>query len=314
MKAPEDRVLIRDWIRAKVGLKRCLRVKRTVQPFDRAPFVSRDDAAEESFFAPEWEKSQTRRLKWPLGSLVAFVLLTAGIAGWIFIRAKDDLRRHETGQTPATEEAELTAQAKAAVNQFLSADSVDKLECVINYSARSFLADYYQEHPLIPAKANHLDLLVRQFDRRPGGRDLFLLLGEVEGHGKRVFAVEHSGMGLKVHWEHYVAYNPENLRTFLSEGDTEARLFRVQLRASDYFNFAFDDEARYDSYRLRAGRESFLVDAYMDKSNTHAQRLKLVVGEKNKPLTVKLKGSPYSESDQPIAEITELVAETWLGE
>lgn len=88
---------------------------------------------------------------------------------------------------------------------------------------------------------------------------------------------------LVLHWDVFANFAGKDWETFVDSKDTESGLFRVDLKASYYYNFQFSDESKYLSLELQPAGFEEPVIGYLERSHPHAQPLILMARFHNRP-------------------------------
>jgi hypothetical protein len=127
---------------------------------------------------------------------------------------------------------------------------------------------------------------------------------------REINLIKHDGH-LKVDWDSWVGWSEMTWEEFRTKKPTEPVLFRVQLSTVDYFNFAFQDDNEWSSYRLdsKDGMESMY--GYVKRTGELDKRLRPPDPADMTKWTLKLKFPPNATSDKQVL-IDSIVTDGWL--
>jgi len=132
-------------------------------------------------------------------------------------------------------------------------------------------------------------------------------------HEEKPIAFEETPQGVKIDWESWVGWSEMPWAGFMEARPTSASLFRVNLSAVDYFNFAFSDDRKWQSYRLESPDGEHALFGYVEAGSVLDSRLKPPPDVKRTPMTLSLKFPENAASPNQVI-IEELVAEGWVLE
>jgi hypothetical protein len=118
---------------------------------------------------------------------------------------------------------------------------------------------------------------------------------------------------MRIDWESWVGWSEMSWDDFLSTKPTEGHVFRVILSAVEYYNFDFNDDLKWQSYRLEDSDQSHSIYGYTEKSTILDKRVRPNVDTKFVPLMLSLKFPENARSDGQV-EIESLVNESWVEE
>lgn len=136
---------------------------------------------------------------------------------------------------------------------------------------------------------------------------------ELEDFSERPIALERTADGYLVDWESWVGWGELSWDEFQTTRSTRPTLMRVSVINVEYYNFAFSDDRKWQSYRLEdaSGERSFF--GYAPKGSLQASRM-IAVGkeDESRSMIVRLR---YPEKamrrDQVI--IDEVIAHGWIS-
>lgn len=210
---------------------------------------------------------------------------------------------------PVMDERILLEEGTKLARVFLEADTVDKLLPLVKDPevARPRMLEFYGGNSVTPvgfSSVNDDQGLAR--NGKVSGLDLNT--GDFE---RKVLGLIETDSGLKVDWESWVGWSEMPWEQFLSEKPTEPKLFRVELRGVDYYNFAFTDEKKWQSVRLLSPDGEHAIYGYAEVGSLLAERLRFDKDVKSRLVMLKLKFPPDAESASQVV-ISEFVAEGWV--
>lgn len=117
--------------------------------------------------------------------------------------------------------------------------------------------------------------------------------------------------GFKVDWESWVGWSDLSWEDFMAAKPTESKQFRVSLSAVEYYNTAFSDEEKWQSYRLTSPDGNHGIYGYAERETIINGRLKLPPDTKSIPLILML-GFPTDATSSNQVIIHEVVSEGWV--
>jgi hypothetical protein len=117
--------------------------------------------------------------------------------------------------------------------------------------------------------------------------------------------------GLKIDWESYVGWSEMTWEEFLAKKPTNSVLFRVSMKAVEYYNFSFSDDRRWSSYQFRSPNAEFVMYGYAKRDSEVDRKLKPNDVKATTLVTVRLKFQPGETSANQVL-IDEVVADGWV--
>ena len=213
----------------------------------------------------EWldEKKSPEAKKVPMGwfSLVAGVLaLIIGLAVWQL--SQSEKTAPETENTPIADETwtfrENTTLSEAAadheklvtlIKDYLAADSVEDYRGLIRHEERVYplIEKHHLSKPFTPRKF----IKLHNYTMVTLDKHAFIAVSaECEDEVTRNLLVEPLDGNFKVDWESDRSYQPIDPEKYLQERPLEATDFRVYLNRDNYYSYEYQDEKRYQSYRI----------------------------------------------------------------
>ncbi len=119
--------------------------------------------------------------------------------------------------------------------------------------------------------------------------------------------------GLKIDWESWVGWSEMPWSEFLAEKPSAGLAFRVTLSLVEYYNFAFADESKWQSYRLESPDQKHSIYGYVKKDSLLNEKIRLNQDIKRKALMLSLKFPPGA-ADGSQVEIERIITEGWVEE
>ena len=139
-----------------------------------------------------------------------------------------------------------------------------------------------------------------------------LLMVETDDFRQRPIGLVEEDDGWKVDWEAWVGWSEMSWREMIEKRPTEPVLCRVQVTATDYFNYRFSDETAWESYWLESPDAEASLYGYVPKGGVMDHLLKPADNERRVPFLVKL-AFPEGETRGNQVEIVEVVGRSWVN-
>lgn len=208
-------------------------------------------------------------------------------------------------------DAAFLSAAEPLARKFLAAKSVDEMLPLVRNPdiAAPRMRGFYQEgkiKPLGMAEFNTTSFVTRMGSamcvqiRTVDFEDRFLAFFETEG-------------GLRIDWESWAGWSGMPWEEFMAAKPATAHVFRVKLSIVDYYNMAFTDDAKWQSFFLESPDGSQALYGYAENGSTLAASLKPSSDMKWIPLTLSLKYPPNATSPNQVI-IEKLISESWVEE
>lgn len=249
------------------------------------------------------------------------LLFSCIVAGLVFLTKEEKkpvvaVKPHVSPPPLAVKEtggmdAKLAIEAEALARRFLMATSVDEmLPAVRNPEVtEARMRSFYPEGRIVASGLS-------QFNSGNGAstRGKFHSFPVITGaQVEKPLAFVTTPQGLKIDWESWVGWSEVPWHDFLSEKPAASRVFRAVLSPVDYYNFAFSDETKWQSYRIESPDREHSVYGYVEKNSPLDLNLRPNAGETAVLMTLALKFPPDSKSNTQV-EIERLVCEGWVEE
>ncbi len=208
-------------------------------------------------------------------------------------------------------EATLTSEAEVLARKFLLAIQVEEILPLVRNPQReeSRIRQYYPDGK-IPAlglsQFNPTGSLTKQ-----GLTTLFSVTTR-DKEEKSIAFVE-GPQGLKIDWESWVGWSDISWEKFLSSKSTTAHVFRVNLAATDYYNFDFKDEGKWQSFRLESSDQQHSIYGYVEKGSLLEKQIQPGRDTTVMPMMLSLRFPEDGASSNQVL-IERLVCEGWVEE
>jgi hypothetical protein len=206
-------------------------------------------------------------------------------------------------------DAELAKDAESLARKFLEATSVAELLPLVHRPevAEARMREFYAGKEIEALGFSKFDAS-GAFNLKDKAM-VFQFLARDQEQKSLVF--KHSPEGLKIDWECWVGWSDISWEKFLAEKPTTGHAFRVMLTAVEYYNFAFTDEGKWQSYRLLSPDSEYSIYGYVEKNTVLDQKVRPREGARVLPLVLKLKFPPGATSNTQV-EIESLVSDGWV--
>jgi hypothetical protein len=119
--------------------------------------------------------------------------------------------------------------------------------------------------------------------------------------------------GLKIDWESWAGWSEMPWDEFLATKPASGKLFRVWLSPVEYYNFAFADDLKWQSYLVESPDGEHAVYAYVERASVLDNRLRPLPDVNKTPLTVTLL-FPENATSRNQVLVGRIVAEGWTLE
>jgi hypothetical protein len=203
----------------------------------------------------------------------------------------------------------LITELKPLAEKFLAATSVDQcLPLIRNPETVAARMRAYYPSGVIPA------LGMSEFNTRGG---LEMLEGMVSAgvrtrdQNEKTMAFVPTGAGFKIDWESWVGWSELSWEKFRETKPVQACRFRVNVYPTEYYNFAFTDDLKWQSYRLDSPDGTHTIYGYVEKGSDLARSLHLDPDTRMSSMILTLKFPPNSDSRDQV-EIVQVVTDGWV--
>ncbi|MCX8495265.1 MAG: hypothetical protein ORN51_03685 [Akkermansiaceae bacterium] len=203
----------------------------------------------------------------------------------------------------------LLAEIQPLVEKFMAANSVEALlPLVRNPSvAEARMRGFYRDGKVVAQGLSKIrDDVGLSIDGNAVGVAVLTL--ELEEKG---LSLVKEPDGFKIDWESWVGWSEMPWDEFLASKPTTSRVFRVTLYPVDYYNHAFSDESKWQSYRAESIGNEQSVFAYAGKETVVSQLLYFSPDMKSRCVMLALKFPQNAESSNQV-EIERFVKDGWI--
>ncbi len=209
----------------------------------------------------------------------------------------------------------LVKRLHERVRGYFGATSVDAMVAHVAEPdrVRSLMLSYYRTHPIKPRRVRKVDLtasVMRQNTKHP-----HMLATVLSDDGRiAIVILREQDNDLRIDWEALVGYNRVTLDELIRYRPTDPIEVRVRLQFANYYNYEFEDSKAWRSYKLTSpGEPDVVIYGYCPRGGAICKRFdKLTLGGRSVFARIKLQ-FPEAGNGSNVAEITEIIAENWLG-
>jgi len=185
-------------------------------------------------------------------------------------------------QKPGVDPMKHTERAKAAVQAFMTATTVEEMAKHVRQPDRALprMKAHYGEAKPGPVKfefGDHITesekdgMLLVLIDTRVGFEEQYMVVEVPKKDGPA-----------KVDWESWVGWCEMPWADFIKKGSDAAKEFRVAATLSDYYNFDYSDGKKFLCCRLVDKDNTETIFAYCEADSKSAQTLLKEIGEQQK--------------------------------
>ena len=205
-------------------------------------------------------------------------------------------------------DAEVAAMTET-VERFLGATTVDELLAVTlrDRYQQDRIRDYYRTRELKPKVAKQV---------ASGGRivkngDLWATDVIFSDNSRRPITVQRGENGYRVDWESWVGYSEMTWEDIREARTMTPVVFRVLCSKVEYYNYGFEDEGKWTSFRLQSPDREHTLFGYVARRSEEEKRLVRYGDKEGKPraFIVKIRYAEDSGPDQVI--IDEVLSTGW---
>ena len=119
--------------------------------------------------------------------------------------------------------------------------------------------------------------------------------------------------GLRIDWESWAGWSEMSWEAFMAAKPATAHVFRVRLSNVDYYNMAFADDAKWQSFLLESPDGSQALYGYAENGTSLVASLKPTPDVKWIPLMLSLRYPPNATSSKQVI-IEKIISESWVEE
>ncbi|MCB1097131.1 MAG: hypothetical protein KDN22_16275 [Verrucomicrobiae bacterium] len=206
----------------------------------------------------------------PLDTRLAIgsAIVIAALIGALLSFSRPD-HTTDAGIPPRKELPELTTSLdmRTSIELFLAAESVEERLTLVRHPEETAprMKEFYEVRGHDPQTI--LQLGSRLHRDTAFGLNLVWVDVELDDGRWRTATFEETTGGLKLDWEQWVLFQPMPWEEFVEKGSNEAKVFRVNVERSDYYNFDYAEEDRFDCFKLTDPLRSQSCWAYSSKGS-----------------------------------------------
>jgi hypothetical protein len=208
-------------------------------------------------------------------------------------------------------DAVFLATAEPMAETFLGASAVDDMLPLVRNPelAGKRMATFYSGGRITPVGLSAFNTYA-EVDRL--GPILSVMVRTNEFDEKRLHYIP-TAEGLRIDWESWVGWSEMPWEEFMESRPSDPKLFRVMLNSIEYYNMAFADDRKWQSYRLLSPDGMTALYGYVEKESVINARLRPPPDTKEMYMTLMLR-FPEDGSRREQVIIDRIVAEGWVIE
>jgi hypothetical protein len=215
----------------------------------------------------------------------------------------------ETPVVVKRSEADLLKEAEALAADFLSADTVEKLLPLIR-NPEVTGPRIRKQHPDGTLKPPGLvDFNVNRMVEYTGPYATVEV--NTRDYVTRSLSFVETGDGLKIDWESWTGWSEMPWDLFLESKPPESKIFRVRIKKADYYNFAFSDDRKWQSYRIESADGEHMIFGYTERGSLTDEKIRGSPNLDNPPVMLALK-FPMEEDTRNQVIIERHLHDGWL--
>lgn len=119
--------------------------------------------------------------------------------------------------------------------------------------------------------------------------------------------------GIRIDWESWVGWSEMPWEEFLASKPTEPKVFRLNLSSIEYYNTAFTDDKKWQSYRLLSPDGKHAIYGYAERGSVLNARLRPPPDSKQVAMMLSLKFPENAASNNQVI-IEKCIIEGWVLE
>jgi hypothetical protein len=266
-----------------------------------------------------------KQMIWMLvGGFTLFALIVGGV--WMAMRGGDTAGSADSGMPPAKpdsgearpavpvpalekSDAAIAAEIEPMTRKFLEATRIEEILPLVRdrAAAEPRIRRAYPDGKITPpgmAEFNTNAEIIRE------GSMVSVFVRTKQYEEKAITFIQEPD-GFKIDWESWFGWSDLTWEDFMATKPTEAKVFRVNLSAIDYYNTGFSDDEKWQSYRLTSPDGNHAVYGYAERGSILDARLKLPSDTTSSALILSL-SFPENATTSNQVLIRELIAEGWV--
>lgn len=217
--------------------------------------------------------------------------------------------------TPASDrlqsDAVVLTEAERVTRQFLNATTIEELLPLVRDAkmAEPRMRQYYGDRKI--TAPGMMEFNAELAFSRIG--ESFLLNVRTGNADEKCLAYVKTPQGIQIDWEHSVGWSDIPWQEFVASKPSAAHLFRVNLCLADYYNFAFSDERKWQSYQLISPDGAYAMYGYAERGSRVNAMLPQTAGGVVVPVMVAMKFPENATSPKQVI-IEKFIADGWVME
>lgn len=212
---------------------------------------------------------------------------------------------------PQRSDAAFLAEAEPLAAKFLNATRIEELLPLVHNPAVAE-ARMRRQYPNGKIEAPGMSAFDTQSGISRKGSIASLSI-RTRDYEEKALAFFETPEGLRIDWESWVGWSEMPWEEFLASKPTTGKLFRLTLSPVEYYNMAFADDKKWQSYRLESPDGIRTLYGYAERGSGLDAELRPSPDIKRIALTLSLK-FPENASSKNQVLIEKFVAEGWVLE
>ncbi|MES2995986.1 MAG: hypothetical protein V4733_04160 [Verrucomicrobiota bacterium] len=259
--------------------------------------------------------------KWLIVAAVGVSLLAGALAIGIglFVRVPETSATAAQPETEIQEKTtvpempldlnQLITEADAAARKFLDAKDVAAMLPLVRNPAdiRAKAEKWYEQQP---PEGGPGELIEQSGIVLDNGYVRFLVR-TAAGEDKPMF-FERTRGGLKIDWETWAGWAAMPWREFIAKRPQTPVEFRVAVHPTNYYNYGFSDDSKWQSFRLDSADGTEWIYGYAPRGSAAALRLQRIEADSSLPCILLLRFSADETSEKQVI-IDNLVTVGWVA-
>jgi hypothetical protein len=264
-------------------------------------------------------KGEKRQMFWMLaggGTLFALVL------GFVLMAMLGGGKTDPTAATPAIVpsmlppaapetmgDAAFISAAEPMARKFLEAKSIEEMLPLVRKpdTAAPRMRGFYQDGKIKPAGMAEFN--TGSFVTRLGSAMCVQI--RTLDFEDRFLAFFETADGLRIDWESWSGWSEMPWDAFMAGKPVTAHVFRVKISTVEYYNNAFTDDAKWQSFFLESPNGGHAIYGYAEQGTSLAASLKPSSDVRWAPLTLSLRYLPDATSPNQVI-IEKIISDSWV--
>ncbi len=204
----------------------------------------------------------------------------------------------------------VAIKAEPMVRKFLSAKSIDEILPLVRNPqiVASRMKSFYPDGKIKPFDISSYNILGTADSRD----DFVAIWVQDRNYEEQSVALIATAEGYKIDWESWVGWSEMSADEFMAKKPEVPHIFRVTLSAVKYYNFDFQDDSKWTSYRIEfPNKNEFSIYCYVEKGSILNQRIQLQKDEKKAKVMISLKYPPGATRNDQVL-VHDLLYRGWV--